>query len=125
MTISNTKNGIQIKRAYDKPSNSDGLRLLVDRIWPRGVSKEAIRISAWRKDLAPSTALRKEFKHEPARWDDFLKAYREELKESGGWEALKELAKEAKSKRITLVYGAKDETHNQAAALKQFIESMK
>jgi uncharacterized protein YeaO (DUF488 family) len=116
---------IQIKRAYEEPSRNDGVRLLVDRIWPRGVAKEEIRIDAWRRDLAPSTALRNEFKHDPARWNDFLKAYRAELLAGVGWDALKELAAEAKSKRITLVYGAKDETHNQAAALKQFIESMK
>lgn len=115
---------IRIKRAYERPSETDGMRFLVDRIWPRGVTKDAIRIDAWRKDLAPSTALRKEFMHDPARWEEFLKAYKAELKENGGWEALKELTAEAKSKRITLVYGARDETHNQAAALKRFIESM-
>ena len=111
---------IQIKRIYSEPSKRDGLRILVDRIWPRGVSKNEAHIDEWRKELAPSTALRKWFGHDPAKWLDFLTRYRTELTESGGIDALKNLVQRSRGKTVTLLYGSADEQHNQAAALKEF-----
>ena len=112
---------IKIKRVYEKPSAGDGMRILVDRVWPRGISKERARLADWRKDLAPSTPLRKWFGHDPAKWKEFRTRYRTELKRSGQIEALKELAKLSRRKTVTLVYGAADEQHNQAVALKEFL----
>ena len=112
---------IKIKRVYEEPSAGDGMRILVDRVWPRGISKERARLADWRKDLAPSTPLRKWFGHDPAKWKEFRTRYRTELKRSGQIEALKELAKLSRRKTVTLVYGAADEQHNQAVALKEFL----
>src|SRR5436853_6859476 len=103
---------ISIKRAYDPPAEADGVRVLVDRLWPRGASKAAARIDQWLKDLAPSGGLRKWFGHDPARWGEFRKRYFKEL--SGQAEALAGLRKLARSGRVTLVYAAKDEEHNDA-----------
>ena len=100
---------IAIKRVYEEPSPYDGYRVLVDRLWPRGISKEAAQIDEWNKDLAPSTDLRKWFGHDPARWDEFSAKYMQELKANGfGNEFLQRLGKEEK---ITLVYAAKDPKH--------------
>ncbi len=115
---------IQIKRVYSEASKRDGLRILVDRVWPRGFSKERAKVDEWRKELAPSTALRKWFGHDPAKWTEFRARYRKELAESGGIKALKELAQRSRHEAITLVYGAADEQHNQAAALKEFIDQL-
>jgi len=115
---------IRIKRVYSECSPKDGVRILVDRVWPRGLSKEQARIAEWRKDLAPSTALRKWFGHDPARWTGFRQRYRKELAEFGGIDALRELAKRARHETITLVYGAADEQHNQAVALKEFVDQL-
>ena len=115
---------IQIKRVYSESGKQDGFRILVDRVWPRGFSKERANIDEWRKELAPSTALRKWFGHDPAKWTGFRERYRKELTESGGIDALKELAQRSRHKTITLVYGAADEQHNQAVALKEFIEQL-
>ena len=112
---------IKIKRVYEEPSAGDGMRILVDGVWPRGISKERARLADWRKDLAPSTPLRKWFGHDPAKWKAFRTRYRTELKRSGQIEALKELAKLSRRKTVTLVYGAADEQHNQAVALKEFL----
>jgi len=112
---------IKIKRVYEEPTAGDGMRILVDRVWPRGISKERARLADWRKDLAPSTPLRKWFGHDPAKWNEFRTRYRTELKRSGQIEALKELAKLSRRKTVTLVYGAADEQHNQAVALKEFL----
>ena len=112
---------IKIKRVYEEPSAGDGMRILVDRVWPRGISKERARLADWRKDLAPSTPLRKWFGHDPAKWKEFRTRYRTELKRSGRIYALKELAKLSHRKTVTLVYGAADEKHNQAVALKEFL----
>jgi len=112
---------IKIKRVYEEPGAGDGMRILVDRVWPRGISKERARLADWRKDLAPSTPLRKWFGHDPAKWKEFRTRYRAELKRSGQSDALKELAKLSRRKTVTLVYGAADEKHNQAAALKEFL----
>jgi uncharacterized protein YeaO (DUF488 family) len=114
----------RIKRVYREPSPRDGMRILVDRVWPRGISKERARVVEWRKDLAPSTALRKWFGHEPAKWAGFRERYRKELAESGGLGALKELAQRSRHEAITLVYGAADEQHNQAVALKELIDEL-
>lgn len=115
---------IRIKRVYSEPSARDGMRILVDRVWPRGISKNRARILEWRKDLAPTTALRKWFGHEPARWDEFRKRYRTELVRSGMMDELRKLARLAQRKSITLVYGAADETHNQAVVLMELITKL-
>ncbi|MCC2641963.1 MAG: uncharacterized protein K0S45_2376 [Nitrospira sp.] len=115
---------IQIKRVYNEPVKQDGVRILVDRVWPRGFSKKRASIDEWRKELAPSTALRKWFGHDPAKWTGFRERYRKELVESDGLDALKELARRSHDEAITLVYGAADEQHNQAVALKEFISQL-
>jgi len=112
---------IKIKRVYEEPSADDGMRILVDRVWPRGISKKRALLADWRKDLAPSTALRKWFGHDPAKWKGFRDRYRAELKRSGQSDALKDLARLSRRKTVTLVYGAADEKHNQAVALKEFL----
>ena len=108
-----------IRRAYEAPTSNDGYRVLVDRVWPRGVSKENIHIDEWAKDVSPSTDLRKWFDHDAERWDEFQSRYRKELQ---GNEALAALVERARSKRITLVYGAHDQEHNQAVALQAIID---
>lgn len=110
---------INIKRIYEPPSESDGYRLLVDRIWPRGVSKEEARLDEWDKDIAPSTELRKWFDHKPERYEAFKKKYFEELKSKKP--ALEKLKHILKSKKLTLLYGAKNEKMNQAVVLKEFL----
>ncbi len=115
---------IRIKRVYSQASPDDGVRILVDRVWPRGVRKEQAKIDEWRKELAPSTALRQWFRHDPAKWETFRRRYRQELVKSGGMEALTELARRARRGTITLVYGAVDEQHNQAVALKEFLDEV-
>ena len=115
---------IQIKRVYNRPGTQDGLRILVDRVWPRGFSKERVRMTEWRKELAPSTPLRKWFGHDPAKWSEFRKRYRAELKQSGQLDALKALAQLSSRKTITLVYSAADEQHNQAVVLKELLEEL-
>ena len=116
---------IKIKRVYEEASAGDGMRILVDRVWPRGISKERASLAGWRKDLAPSTPLRKWFGHDPAKWKGFRDRYRTELKRAGPSDALKELARLARRKTVTLVYGAADEQHNQAAALKEFLDELR
>lgn len=114
---------IRLKRAYDEPARSDGPRLLVDRVWPRGVAKEKACLAEWLKELAPSTELRKWFGHDPARWDGFREKYLQELASSDRAD-LRTLASYVdKHERITLVFAAKDTDHNNAVALKQFIEA--
>jgi len=115
----------RIKRVYSEPSPSDGVRILVDRVWPRGISKERAHIVEWRKDLAPSTSLRKWFGHDPVKWKDFRDRYRAELTNSGQIEALKELARLSRQKTVTLVYSAADEEHNQAVVLKELLGKLK
>lgn len=112
---------IQIKRAYDTPNAEDGYRILVDRIWPRGVSKDELKADLWLKEVAPSNELRKWFNHDPAKWQEFKKRYRQELANNPAFDQLKQIAK--KEKTITLLFGATDTTHNQAAALKTFLEN--
>lgn len=117
-----SKQRIETKRIYEAASKDDGLRILVDRVWPRGVSKEDAVIDYWAKDLAPSTELRKWFNHDPAKWDEFQQRYRKEL--AGKKAQLGELADKADSRTMTLLYGAKDTKHNQATVLKKILEGM-
>jgi len=109
---------IQIKRAYEEPSPKDGTRILVDRLWPRGVQKEAARIDRWTKEMAPSNELRKWFGHDPEKWPEFRRRYKAELKGSA---EIAELKKRAKKEKVTLVYAAKDSEHNNAVVLKELI----
>lgn len=111
---------VNIKRAYEKHEASDGRRILVDRLWPRGISKEHLDIDAWYKDIAPSNTLRKWFSHAPARWEEFTKRYIEELKQHT--EILRELKQSAEN--ITLIYSAKDPLHNNAVVLKQVLDKL-
>lgn len=114
---------ISTKRAYDPPQSDDGLRILVDRLWPRGIKKEDLLIDDWIKDISPSNELRQWFAHEPAKWTQFVERYFKELDaKKACWEPL---LKKAKRHRVTLVYGAKDMEHNNAVALKQYLESKK
>jgi uncharacterized protein YeaO (DUF488 family) len=112
---------IKTKRIYEDASKNDGFRVLVDRIWPRGVSKEDAKLDEWMKEIAPSTDLRKWFDHKEDRFAEFEKKYNKELENHP--ELIEELLKKGKEKRLTLLYGAKDETHNQAVVLKNFIEN--
>jgi uncharacterized protein YeaO (DUF488 family) len=111
---------IRVKRVYDPPERSDALRILVDRLWPRGLSRERAAVDLWLKDLAPSETLRKWFGHDAARWTEFRKAYRREL----GNDALKELAAMGREKQVTLLYAAKDTDHNNAVALQEYLAAM-
>jgi uncharacterized protein YeaO (DUF488 family) len=111
---------IRLKRAYDKPSKNDGYRVLVDRVWPRGVSKEDAELDEWMKEAAPSTSLRKWFGHDPDKWEEFSRRYYKELDKNS--ESLKPLVQRAKKGRITLVYGSKEARYNNAVALKEYLE---
>ena len=114
---------IQLKRVYEKPSRTDGLRILVDRLWPRGLTKDGAAIQLWLKDVAPSTELRKWFDHDPAKWQEFQVRYRKELREKK--DALKLLRQKSDEGIVTLVYGARDEEHNDALVLKSVLEGRK
>ena len=114
---------IKIKRAYDPPARGDGYRVLVDRLWPRGVRKEDLSLAAWTKDLAPSHALRRWFGHDPRRWRAFIARYRRELRAPGAGKALRDLARRAATSTVTLVYAARDATHNDAVVLRSAIAS--
>jgi uncharacterized protein YeaO (DUF488 family) len=115
---------IRIKRIYDKPDPSDGVRILVDRLWPRGMSKDAARIDEWRKDLAPTNVLREWVHHDPNRWEEFQVRYRNELEAADKMEDLKELAVRARAETVTLLYAARDEARNNAVALKKILEKL-
>lgn len=118
--VSTVKAGnVKLKRAYEAAEPADGIRILVDRLWPRGVSKDEAAVDQWVKDVAPSTELRKWFGHDPARWDEFRKRYVAELEQHP--DQLKELRGLARRSPITLVYSAHDETHNDAVVLRDFI----
>ncbi len=112
---------IVIKRAYEEKGPHDGYRILVDRLWPRGLTKERVAADVWMKEIAPSTELRKWFGHDPKKWAEFRKRYEAELKDKA--ELVGEIKKKAKRGRVTLLYGAKDELHNEALVLKNYIES--
>jgi uncharacterized protein YeaO (DUF488 family) len=111
---------IEVKRAYEPPARSDGYRVLVDRIWPRGITKDDLKVDAWLKDVAPSTAHRKWFGHDPKKWDEFRRRYARELEPHAA--ALEQLVEHARAGRVTLVFGAKDTDHNNAVALKEHLE---
>lgn len=113
---------VQIKRAYDSPSPEDGFRVLVDRLWPRGVSKDDAKLDDWLKSAAPSDELRKWFHTDRSRWDAFRKKYLAELKAHR--EILRPLAERARKERVTLVYSAKDEARNNAVVLKQYLKML-
>lgn len=115
---------ITIKRAYDPPGDRDGERILVDRLWPRGVKKEAICISEWRREVSPTPGLRTWFGHDPARWDEFRRRYEDELSGPGMREPLETLAEKARHGRITLVYAARDEAHNHALVLRDYLDRL-
>jgi len=112
---------IQVRRAYDAPAEADGRRFLVDRLWPRGVKREDLKIEDWLRDIAPSSDLRKWFGHDPNRWQEFEKRYLAELDEKA--DALAPLRQAALEGDVTLVYGAKDTEHNNAVVLKAYLES--
>lgn len=110
---------IALKRAYEAPAAEDGTRILIDRLWPRGIRKEDAAIDRWVKELAPSTGLRRWFGHKPERWPEFRRRYRAEL--DGHRDLVAELRTLAHRQRVTLVYGAKDEAHNDAVVLKEML----
>jgi uncharacterized protein YeaO (DUF488 family) len=111
---------IHLKRVYEKPSKKDGIRVLVERLWPRGLTKERADVDLWLKDVAPSPELRKWFGHDPARWEQFQERYRRELRKQE--DAVQLLKQKAKQGSVTLVYAARDEEHNGALALKRFLQ---
>lgn len=114
-------NLVQIKRAYEPSSKKDGFRVLIDRLWPRGIKKEKLPLDAWMKELAPSSQLRKEFGHNPDLWSDFQRKYEKELRSPEARERIRHLANKAKKGRVTLIYSARDEAHNDAVVLKKII----
>jgi uncharacterized protein YeaO (DUF488 family) len=114
-----TDSNVRLKRAYEPPEKNDGTRILVDRLWPRGVSKAEARLDEWIKEIAPSGELRTWFGHDPERWDEFQKRYRAELAEHS--ELLRGLRHRAREGTITLVYSARDEVHNDAVVLRNVI----
>jgi uncharacterized protein YeaO (DUF488 family) len=113
---------VEIKRAYEEAEKGDGCRVLVDRLWPRGVRKEALALDHWMKELAPSTELRREFAHRPENWRAFQAAYKKELRAPEAKAALKTLAAIARKKKLTLVYGARDQEHNNAVVLRKVLQ---
>ncbi|MCC7021373.1 MAG: DUF488 domain-containing protein [Thermomicrobiales bacterium] len=111
---------VRVRRIYEPPTPDDGRRILVDRLWPRGVSKARADLDAWVKDVAPSTELRTWFGHDPAKWDEFARRYRHELTEHP--EAVQELVDAAGTGPVTLLYAARDEQHNEALVLQKLLE---
>jgi len=112
---------ISVKRVYETPGASDGLRVLIDRLWPRGLSKDAARVDVWAKELSPSNELRKWYRHEAAKWPEFKRRYRAEL--SSNADALNALAAQARRRKVTLLFGSKEPRLNNAYALKEILES--
>jgi uncharacterized protein YeaO (DUF488 family) len=111
-----------LKRVYDPCSPEDGARILVDRLWPRGITKDAARIDLWLKEIAPSPELRKDFCHDPAKWEAFRSMYLEEL--AGNSVPVETLMERARNGTVTLVYGAKDPFYNHARVLKEFLDGL-
>ena len=122
---SKTAGRFRIKRIYEPASKDDGLRVLVDRLWPRGVAKRKARIDLWLRDLSPSDALRRMLHADPTKWDEFVKAYGRELKQEPARTALTDLNKLPRSQPVTLLYAARDEVHNNSVALKRWLERAK
>ncbi|HQZ82610.1 MAG TPA: DUF488 family protein [Pyrinomonadaceae bacterium] len=109
-----------MKRAYEEPAATDGKRILIDRLWPRGISKEKARIDLWMKEIAPSTELRKWFGHDPEKWKEFQTRYKRELHENA--ELVDSIREMALAETVTLVYSAKDEAHNDAVVLLEYLK---
>jgi uncharacterized protein YeaO (DUF488 family) len=110
---------LKIKRTYDNPSSSDGVRFLVERLWPRGIKKEDLKMKAWLKEVSPSPDLRKWYSHDIAKWEQFQERYRAELKSNpDAWQPILEAARQG---NVTLLYSAKDTEHNSALVLKEFL----
>lgn len=117
-----TNSNVRLQRAYEEPTANDGHRVLVDRVWPRGRTKEHLRLDDWARDLAPSTKLRKWFGHDPARWPEFKVRYRAELTDPDQSRTLDALAERARHGRVTLVFGARDTEHSQARVIADELE---
>jgi uncharacterized protein YeaO (DUF488 family) len=115
--------GIRLQRAYEDPTPDDGYRLLVDRVWPRGRTKNELRLDAWARDLGPSPQLRKWFGHDPARWEEFQRRYHAELADPARAQALDTVAERARLGPVTLVFGARDTEHNQAVVIADELRS--
>ena len=113
--------GVRLKRAYERPAKDDGRRVLVERLWPRGLTKERAAIDDWLKDVAPSPELRRWYRHRPERWPEFQRRYRDELKTGAARAALEKLQALGRDVRLTLVFAAKDETRCSAAVLKDVL----
>lgn len=113
---------IQLKRVYERPAKSDGIRVLVDRIWTRGIRKESAGLDEWIKDIAPSNSLRKWFNHDPAKWEEFVEKYFQELSTRG--ELVQKLIMLAERGTLTLVFGAVDKEHNNAVALRMYLRTL-
>jgi uncharacterized protein YeaO (DUF488 family) len=111
---------IQLKRVYEKPTRADGFRVLVERLWPRGLTKERARVDVWMKEIAPSAELRGWYHHDTARWEEFQERYRAELKQKT--DLVEQLCEKGQAGTVTLVYGARDEEHNSAVVLKDVLE---
>lgn len=111
---------IHLKRVYETPAKEDGLRILVERLWPRGLTKKRAAVDLWLKDIAPSPELRQWFGHDPARWKGFQERYRKELRQKK--DAVRLLKQKGKDRTVTLVYAARDEEHNGALVLKRFLQ---
>jgi|UniRef100_A0A7V6A6R1 uncharacterized protein YeaO (DUF488 family) len=113
---------VKVKRVYDEPSPADGHRILVDRLWPRGLKKTNANLAAWLKDLAPSDELRRWFSHDPERWPEFHRRYLQELEDPAKAPLLKDLIDRARQGTVTLVFAAKDEERNNAVVIKTFLD---
>jgi len=114
--------GFRVKRIYEPAAKEDGLRVLVDRLWPRGLTKEKARLDLWLKEISPSDALRHLVHDDPTKWDEFVKAYGHELAQEPAKTAAADLRKRGRTQLVTLLYGARNETHNNAVALKDWLE---
>jgi uncharacterized protein YeaO (DUF488 family) len=113
----------KLKRAYEEPSAEDGLRVLVERLWPRGLTRERAAVDLWLKEVAPSAELRKWYGHDPAKWKEFQSRYRAELRENMA--AVEQLKQKGEEGKVTLVYAARDEEHNSAVVLKRVLDRRK
>jgi uncharacterized protein YeaO (DUF488 family) len=118
-----TPHQLRIKRVYKLPDDRDGVRVLVDRLWPRGLSREKARIDLWLKEIAPSDALRRRFHDDPGGWEDFKTAYYAELERAPAQSAVRDLLERLTREPVTLLFAARDETRNNAVALKEWIDS--
>ncbi|MFN3285239.1 MAG: DUF488 domain-containing protein [bacterium] len=113
---------LRVRRVYDPPEPQDGFRVLVDRLWPRGLSKEAARVDFWARELAPSDRLRRWFGHDPLKWEEFRRRYREELSRGPAQELVQQLVERARRGNVTLLFGARDEQHNNAVVLAEVLQ---